>query len=39
MGAFRVVFGQTIPYIDPDYRSIYLNITGEASVSFSLFRR
>ena len=33
MGAFRVVFGQTIPYIDPDYRSIYLNITGEASVS------
>ena len=33
MGAFKVVFGQTIPYIDPDYRSIYLNITGEASVS------
>ena len=33
MGAFKVVFSQTIPYIDPDYRSIYLNITGEASVS------
>ena len=33
MGAFKVVFDQTIPYIDPDYRSIYLNITGEASVS------
>lgn len=33
MGAFKVVFGQTIPYIDPDYRSIYLSITGEASVS------
>ena len=33
MGAFKVVFGQTIPYIDPDYRSIYLNITGEAFVS------
>jgi vacuolar-type H+-ATPase subunit H len=33
MGAFKVVFGQTIPYIDPDYRSIYLNISGEASVS------
>lgn len=33
MGAFKVVFSQTIPYIDPDYRSIYLDITGEASVS------
>lgn len=33
MGAFKVVFDQTIPYIDPDYRSIYLNITGESSVS------
>lgn len=33
MGAFKVVFSQTIPYIDPDYRSIYLNIAGEASVS------
>lgn len=33
MGAFKVVFDQTIPYIDPDYRSIYLNIAGEASVS------
>jgi vacuolar-type H+-ATPase subunit H len=33
MGEFKVVFSQTIPYIDPDYRSIYLNIAGEASVS------
>lgn len=33
MGAFKVVFSQTIPYIDPDYRSIYLDIAGEASVS------
>lgn len=33
MGAFKVVFDQTIPYIDPDYRSIYLDIAGEATVS------
>ena len=33
MGEFKVVFSQTIPYIDPDYRSIYLDIAGEASVS------
>lgn len=33
MGAFKVVFSQAIPYIDPDYRSIYLDIAGEASVS------
>ncbi len=33
MGAFKVVFSQTIPYIDPDYRSIYLDIAGEATVS------
>ena len=33
MGAVKVVFSQTIPYIDPDYRSIYLDIAGEASVS------
>ncbi len=33
MGAFKVIFSQTIPYIDPDYRSIYLDIAGEASVS------
>lgn len=33
MGVFKVVFSQTIPYIDPDYRSIYLDIAGEASVS------
>ena len=33
MGAFKVVFSQAIPYSDPDYRSIYLDIAGEASVS------
>ena len=33
MGSFKVFFNQTIPYIDPDYRSIYLDIAGEASVS------
>lgn len=33
MGSFKVVFGQTIPYSDPEFRSIYLDIAGEASVS------
>ena len=33
MGEFKVVFGQEIPYLDPDYRSIFLNVAGEATVS------
>ena len=33
MSEFKVVFGQEIPYLDPDYRSIFLNFAGEASVS------
>ena len=33
MSEFKVVFGQEIPYLDPNYRSIFLNVAGEASVS------
>ena len=33
MGVFKVVFGQEVPYLDPNFRSIFLNVAGEATVS------
>ncbi|MBR5182109.1 MAG: hypothetical protein IKW88_07630 [Clostridiales bacterium] len=33
MSEFKVSFSQTVPFGDPEYRSIYLDVNGEAGVS------